>query len=44
MTRIDNSEFTNIITEGTTAAGFTFSTVPSGGDTIVRYTGGRYFR
>ncbi len=36
---IDNNEF-HTITEGTTAAGFTFSTVPSGGDTIVRYTGG----
>ncbi|MCB8925924.1 MAG: carboxypeptidase regulatory-like domain-containing protein [Ardenticatenaceae bacterium] len=36
---IDNAEF-HTITEDTTAAGFTFSTVPSGGDTIVRYTGG----
>ena len=31
-----NNTFTNI-TEGTTPAGWTFSTVPSGGDTIVRY-------
>ncbi|MCB8975991.1 MAG: carboxypeptidase regulatory-like domain-containing protein [Ardenticatenaceae bacterium] len=36
---IDNAEF-HTITEDTTAAGFTFSTVPNGGDTIVRYTGG----
>ena len=36
---IDNGEF-HTITEGITQSGFTFSTVPSGGNTIVRYTGG----